>query len=228
MSVESHRVLIGACGWKHRAWIDEFYDEDLPADWQLGFYSNEFPVVYVPADHWLDVDELDEWTDDVADTFRFILEIPSDVINDPDHFATALTKAKTLGDFCLGLVFRLNQTLLDNIELFKAHLEQATTFVPVCIDKQGIAVTDEFNHLLLEKNISEVWYGDASAIEGLKRGGLALAHINADELDMNQLRQVVEGCLSVSTDNCISVLCLDGNPPSLEKMRNADIILNLL
>ncbi len=45
---------------------------------------------------------------------------------------------------------------------------------------------------------------------------------------MADLRKVIEGCLAVSNGERTSVLCIDGNPPSLELLRNADIILNLL
>ena len=228
MSVESHRVLIGACGWQHPAWLNDFYDEDLPEEWQLGFYSNEFAVVYLPANKWIDNPEIDEWKEDVADSFRFILEIPADIVNETKRFAAALKKAKELGEFCLGLVFHVNQTVMENVNTFREHLKLATEFVPVCIDKQDNELTEEFSKILQQENISEVWHGNSAAAESLKIGGLVVSHVNADELDMPELRKVMETCLSVSTENRISVLCLDGAPPSLEKLRNATIILNLL
>ena len=94
MSVESHRVLIGAYGWKHPAWNYDFYDEDLPEDWQLGFYANEFPVVYVPASDWLEQADLAEWEEEVTESFRFILDVPCEVINDVSQLTKALKKAQ--------------------------------------------------------------------------------------------------------------------------------------
>lgn len=228
MSVESHRVLMGACGWKHQAWLNDFYSDDLPEDWQLGFYSNEFSVVYVPLSDWIDEEDLSVWADEVSETFRFILEVPADILSDTQRFATALTKAKELDELCLGLIFKVNEHVTDNIQLFKQHLEQALEFVPVCVDNNSAALSSEIKNILVEKNISEVWHGDSSDIESLKRGALAVSHVNANEIEMAALRKIVEGCLSASTEKCISVLCLDGDPPSLEKLRNAEIILNLL
>lgn len=228
MSVETHRVLIGACGWKHQAWSNDFYDEDLPEEWQLGFYSNEFSVVYIPAADWVDVVDLNEWKDDVADSFRFILEIPADIVNDTDRFAVALTKAKKLGDFCLGLVFHVNQVAMENVNIFRTHVQSALNFVPVCIDKQDIEFTEEFSKFLQEKNISEIWDGKSADTESLKRGSLVVSHVFVNDLSMKELRKVVDVSLSASSEECISVLCLDGKPPSLEKLRNAEIILNLL
>lgn len=228
MSVDTHRVLMGTCGWKHQVWINDFYDEDLPEDWQLGFYSNEFPVVYVPASDWMDEPNLDEWKNEIAETFRFILEIPADVIQDPQHFSAALTKVKILGNLCLGLVFHVNQVAMQNVKILVKHLQLATSYVPVCIAKQDVSFTEEFNAVLAENNISEVWNGQSADTESLKRGSLAISHVFANDLNMKELRKVVDVALSASSENCISVLCLDGNPPSLEKLRNAETILNLL
>lgn len=240
MSVETHRVLMGACGWKHQAWLNDFYAEDLPEEWQLGFYSNEFPVVYVPAADWLDVSDtvvsnlvvadLGEWTEEVSDSFRFILEIPADILLDEQHFVAAIKKAKILGEFCLGLVFQLSQKTCRDITLFQERLNIVQSFASVCVDSHGIKLTAEFKDMLLEQNITQVWDGKSHETDSLKYGSLAITHISSDGLDIDiaGLRKVVEVSLSASSENCISVLCLDGEPPSLEMLRNADIILNLL
>lgn len=228
MSVDTHRVLMGACGWKHQAWLDDFYSEDLPEEWQLGFYSNEFSVVYVPAVDWLDAEDLTEWTEDVSDSFRFILEIPTEVLKDESRYVTELEKVKLLDEFCLGLVFLVDSTVVEDISLFQKNLELAQEIAPVCIDNCGTALTNEINDILLEQNVSEVWDGKSQKKDGLNRGSLAVSHVSGDNLNMTDLRKVIEGCLSASNEDRTSVLCIDGNPPSLELLRNADIILNLL
>jgi len=230
MSVETHRVLMGACGWKHQAWLDDFYSENLPEEWQLGFYSNEFPVVYIPANDWINTSgsDLVEWTEDVSDSFRFILEVSAEALNDESRFATELEKVKSLDAFCLGLVFQLDSKLCENITLFNKNLLLAKTIAPVCIDSGGNTLSDEINNILFENNISEVWNGISQNNDNLNRGTLAISHVSGENLDMVALRNIVEGCLAASNENRISVLCIDGNPPSLELLRNADIILNLL
>lgn len=230
MSVETYRVLMGACGWKHQAWLNDFYSEDLPEDWQLGFYSNEFPVVYVAAADWLEAADFSEWTEDITDSFRFILEIPANVLNEEQLFDAALKKAKILGEFCLGLVFQLNNDITHNIPLFEKHLDMAKMSFPICIDKSNAVLSAEFNDVLLKQGASHVWHGESEEIENLKLkpGTLAISRIACDGLDMAGLRKVIEVCLAVSDENCTSVLCLDGDPPSLEMLRNANIILDLL
>jgi hypothetical protein len=228
MSVETHRVLMGTCGWNHKAWLNNYYSEDLPEDWQLGFYSNEFPVVYMATEEWVNNEDLFEWTEDVSENFRFVLEISGDILDDEPRFINAVEKATSLNEFLLGLVFQLTPKIYNDTALFEQRLSLIQAAVPICIDAKGIALSSEFDSLLSKHNISEVWDGKSDKKESFQRGSLAISHVSGNELDMASLRRVVEHCLSVSNERSVSVLCLDGDPPSLEMLRNADIILSLL
>ena len=228
MSVETHRVLMGTCGWNHKGWLDNFYSEDLPEDWQLGFYSNEFPVVYVAAEEWVNNEDLNVWTEDVSENFRFVLEISGDILDDEQRFIAAVEKATLLNEFLLGLVFQLTPKVCNDTALFEQRLSLIQAAVPMCVDTKGMALSSEFDSLLSKHSISEVWDGKSDKKECFQHGSLAISHISGNELDMASLRRVVEHCLSVSNEESVSVLCLDGEPPSLELLRNADIILSLL
>lgn len=235
MSVESHRVLIGACGWQHSAWLDDFYDEDLPEEWRLGFYSNEFPVVYVEAADWCSVQgtvnsaiDLSEWPDEVSENFRFILELPVQVFESKQLFEHILNQARQLGEFCLGLVIQLDPDISYDEQALKNYLTLAGEVATVVINSGGVSLSSELKQLLEAEGVSELWNGESQDCEKLKRGSLAVARVSSDELEPAKLRKVVEGCLAASSEDCVSVLCFDGKPPSLEVMRNADIILNLL
>ena len=233
MSVETHRVLIGACGWKHPSWLNDFYSDDLPEDWQLGFYSNEFPVVYVPSTDWLDADDFDDWVEDVADSFRFILEIPSSVLTDNDTFSSVLTKIKSLSEHCLGVVLLLDQSTPDDAQLLNDALMQLQGLTSVCVESKELNLSAEIQSILLKQNVSATWdgqfkEGDSAESLGLMRGDLSISHVSSENLDMPTLRKVLEICLESSNEEHTSVLCIDGEPPSLEIIRNADILLNLL
>ena len=82
-------LQLGACGWRHDHWQGSFYPDDLPADWQLAYYSNVFNVVLVPASCWRPAQGYDcaGWLDDVHDDFCFYLELPPGL---DDEAATAL------------------------------------------------------------------------------------------------------------------------------------------
>jgi uncharacterized protein YecE (DUF72 family) len=44
VKLSEHVVLIGACGWQHNDWTGEFYPDDLPEEWRLGYYAHEYQV----------------------------------------------------------------------------------------------------------------------------------------------------------------------------------------
>lgn len=70
--------VIGSWGWRHPEWEkDVFYPDDLPSDWRLSYYANEFDTVVVPASYWSADGYGDEdWLDDVTDVFRFYIDWP--------------------------------------------------------------------------------------------------------------------------------------------------------
>jgi hypothetical protein len=69
----------GARGWRHATWRHAYYPQDLPDEWQLAYYSNEFSVVLVPAADWRaqSPETLGQWVEDVHEEFRFFLELPA-------------------------------------------------------------------------------------------------------------------------------------------------------
>lgn len=232
MSVETHRVVIGACGWQHAAWTNDFYEEDLPEDWQLGFYANEFSVVFIPAKDWIDTESsvLSNWTEDVVDSFRFILEVPSDTLLDEAGYNDALLKAKHFGKFCLGLVLVMNQTLCDNNDFLQTCIDKAKIVSRCCLDTRHITMTNEMVAFLKHNSITPVRYAGAAApdLEVGQATNWAVNKISSQDLTMPEVRKALETCLSYSNEDCISVLIFDGDPPSIEMMRNADTLLNLL
>ena len=74
-------IEIAAYGWQSSEW-DDFYPEDLPADWRLDYYANEFFAVVVPHGEWFvqEDDELLSWQEQVSDDFRFYWELPGDAV----------------------------------------------------------------------------------------------------------------------------------------------------
>ena len=73
----SHRLIVGARGWDHAGWRGAFYPEDLPQEWRLTYYANEFTGVLVPESVWraADPETIAIWCDDVTDGFLFFLEL---------------------------------------------------------------------------------------------------------------------------------------------------------
>ncbi len=91
-------VNVGAYGWLHPHWINRFYPEDLPADWRLGYYSNEFDTVLVPSFYWQQqsMADCEALLDAVHPGFQFFIECDNrifDMLSLPELF-DALTQLK--------------------------------------------------------------------------------------------------------------------------------------
>lgn len=69
-------ISIAARGWQGAEW-DGYYPDDLPADWRLDYYANEFFAVLVPHAAWRSAHDeaLLEWQEQVSDDFRFFYEV---------------------------------------------------------------------------------------------------------------------------------------------------------
>lgn len=70
-------ISVAALGWLGSEW-DSFYPEDLPPEWRLDYYANEFFAVVVPHAEWsvLSDETLLGWQGAVPEAFRFYWELP--------------------------------------------------------------------------------------------------------------------------------------------------------
>ena len=70
------RAIVGARGWQHPAWVSGYYPPDMPAEWRLAYYANDFTGVLIPATAWQDAPPAvwRTWHADTPPAFRFLLE----------------------------------------------------------------------------------------------------------------------------------------------------------
>ncbi|MCW9012651.1 MAG: DUF72 domain-containing protein [Gammaproteobacteria bacterium] len=107
-----NNLQVGAYGWRHERWLNNFYPDDLPPDWQLGFYANEFSAVLIPAHYWLDDDcDAEQWLNEVYEQFRFYVECPDDATAEKIKQQAAL-----LGDQMAGFLNRKTFNAVDGID----------------------------------------------------------------------------------------------------------------
>ncbi len=69
-------IEVAAYGWQGAAW-DGFYPDDMPVEWRLDYYANEFFAVVVPLCEWSQADDetVLEWLEQVSADFRFYWEV---------------------------------------------------------------------------------------------------------------------------------------------------------
>lgn len=46
------RLLLAASGWGDPAWLSAYYPDDLPADWRLDYFANDFDCAVIDAADW--------------------------------------------------------------------------------------------------------------------------------------------------------------------------------
>jgi 5,10-methylenetetrahydrofolate reductase len=59
-------------------------------------------------------------------------------------------------------------------------------------------------------------------------GSLAVTRISDTDVDPRQIRYWVETCLDAGDEECQTILLFDGDPPNIEVIKQAQIILDLL
>jgi len=117
-------IRVGACGWDHTHWLGTFYPDDLPADWRLSYYANEFSTVLLEEAQWRsNLDKLDEWADEVPEGFLFYLQSPLD--KSPE----IISIKQRLGSHFAGIVGESSNSAMiefssKNLREWKEWLEQ--------------------------------------------------------------------------------------------------------
>ena len=78
-NIVDSRLLLGWAGWPHPQWQGGYFPEDLPADWQFAYYSNDADCLLLSAAQWqaLDAGLIGDWLEDAPEHFRFYLEMPA-------------------------------------------------------------------------------------------------------------------------------------------------------
>ncbi|UCE88770.1 MAG: hypothetical protein JSW10_10650 [Pseudomonadota bacterium] len=239
MTSPQHELLIGTCGWQHAAWKGGFYPDDLPADWQLTYYSNEFRVVLVPRVYREACDDCaTQWLEDSGESLQFVCEVDVGVHGAPDMRAVlaSLTEdfawADGLGRRNAGVLCNVSRKFAQHEDDLESILKACTHNAPVCIDCGGEAPLPWQRELLERYQAGWCWHGDSDQAAPFT-GRLALTRI-AGETQPRELRAIVETCLvqgrrmREADAASVSALLIDGDPPSIETARNARVIMELL
>ncbi len=72
-------ILVGVDDWLRFANDGEFYPDDLPAEWRLGYYANEFETACISLDQTLaGICQDLQWLEDLADGFQLYFAPPTD------------------------------------------------------------------------------------------------------------------------------------------------------
>ena len=225
--MSEHVVLIGAYGWQHTDWIGEFYPEDLPDEWRLGYYGNEYPVVMVPASYLSsDVNEFEEWLEESDDSLRMIVEWPAQGAG-RQQVAAAHKALELLSSRVIAIMVPVESDVTEPD--YTIYKELAASY-PVCFD-----VNTELREQILpwlaehfaNDNYSVCWRADLNLKQDLELGSVAITRISG-EIAPKDLRVLLETIITATDPERHMALIVEGEPPSMQLLTNASIILDLL
>ena len=102
---ELAELVVGAYGWQHAAWEAAYYPDDMPEEWRLAYYANEFGCVVLPAEQWQAVDRetIEQWLSEMAEDFLLFLELPAQAGNLSAHI-------KLFAGRCAGAILQEGKT----------------------------------------------------------------------------------------------------------------------
>ncbi len=231
MSQRDYRILIGTAGWQHPEWGNEvFYPEDLPKDWYLSFYSNEFPVVLVTAQQWSDVSTteqiVDEMIEQASEGFKCVFELN---LAEQESIQTRLALLQKIENTLSGLLVQANHSLISD-EKSREQLADLSKRFNVCLDLNGEVANESLTAFCEQHAISLCWRGEQQQVLP-DNARLWLARCNSNEEDkavVQCLKRSIAEQLKLETPSREHVLIIDGSPPSIEVTRNANIMLDIM
>ncbi|MCW8905990.1 MAG: hypothetical protein OQL28_01975 [Sedimenticola sp.] len=197
-------IAVGAVGWDHPGWAEHFYPDDLPSEWRLTYYGNEFHQVLVPAGYWRQGEApWEQWREDVDPSFRFVLEAGDPARLGGSDLQRIEAAAATLREQLAGVVSW--QPLPDDrADVLRRILNQGRFLASVS------AVASEGYTLAT---------GDGVACARVESGR------TTDLRDLRGLMQELQACACGEGGRWLFV---EGAPPQIKLLRDAVILQQLL
>jgi len=202
-------IAVGAHGWQHPEWRDNYFPEDLPDDWQLDYYSHHFKVVLVPVSEWLQAgeDEIAQWVKDVKEGFHFLFALEEQPCTAGLLEQLTLIRQITTVHFA-GIVAKSPLVLTDN-----RQVEALKTLAPVYLDDTEYTGNE----------YAACWRKD-SMVENAVVG-----FISADQAtSIREIRILVEAFLAQSGQQDELYLIFEGASPSTKMMQDTDVVVQML
>ncbi len=212
-------LRVGAAGWEHPGWAEAFYPGDLPPDWRLAYYANEFPVVMIPAAQFATAGPADVavWQEAAETGMGLLCELDAE-----RPLAAQTARAGELGEGCLGLVLPVTEPG----HTF-TQLDRLGESPPVVVDFGSARPQAAIRESLAARGVGWCWHGEGPA-EGLAPGPLAVIRAPAQGLDLRRLRGWLEAGLAVQDGQRDVVMVLEGTPPPIDVLRQAQTLLELM
>ena len=206
---------LAAYGWDGPVW-SIFYPEDLPQEWRLDYYSNEFTSLVVPADDWagVSIDEAADWLAEAPEGFHFYWEIA-----DADGASRLLELASQQGESdgqLAGWVFK------SGLMLEHGLFEALSGCLPGAAYGQHPVSAVQAEQLAAQ-GITLCWQDEA--VLNCRGRGLRVLQIS-QRPDMRALRRTIEEQHAAGVERLL--LLIEPNPQTLSAIRDLQTFTTLL
>lgn len=238
MSQRDYRILIGTAGWQHPQWInDGFYPDDLPEDWYLSFYANEFPMVLVPDEQWEEAATAEQIVAEILEQatpgFKCVFEL--DLSGDgilQEKLLMRLAALEQIQEFLSGLLILADIDALES-ESFSDEFIALKNRFNLCLELKNSPTESELPNIRTfceHHSVSLCWKGEGEAIvPDASTLWVARCDSQQDKKSlMQQLKLLIGWQLKLESLLREHVLILDGAPPQIEAARNANIMLDIM
>lgn len=222
-------IIVAAYGWSFPDWCGNFYPEDLPEDWRLAYYSNEFRAVVVPASAWSgdDVLEVERWVEDTSEDFVFYLE----VVGVRTDWAKLAQTLRPLGDRLGGILLRPLDVDPD-LAMIASELEAAVAVAPIALLLPEKRQPSEVGRLLLQQLKVSLCWNVGEGTPPWTQGGFAVARVAGTmNYTPRQWRETIEQCLRCEIQDGTKrrvLLMVEQAAPDVDALRAAMMIGDML
>ncbi len=210
-------IFVGSRGVSHPTWCESFYPDDLPLEWRLSYYSNEFRALLLLQDdiNSSSSEEVIEWLDDLDDDFKLLYELKFDSFTALSSLPIELVR-RLQGVVCSVTTIQL-ELLLKQTVLLPAEMPLYLR----CLDG---ALSAEQVEQLTARGWRLCWQqnGSCSAVCApllFVDGSLSLRELRV------QLQQILASDALESDD---LVLLLEADSPSVEYLHQCQLLVDLL
>lgn len=228
-------LFVAARSWAHPSWLGSYYPDDLPDDWQLSFYSNEFRAIVIPASEWIGTDpvEIERWIDDTHEEFIFFLEVEDPLTDWHD----VNERTSCLGNQLGGFLLRPREADAD-LSILAASLASATRLAPVSLILPGqLELSQAGKDLLNEYKVECCWTvgeGEPDWTSSQIDSVLAVARVIGNKtFTAREWREIIETCIQYgaiqhNNETCRLLLIIDNENPQMNDLRTAMMIGEML
>lgn len=236
MAETNSQFLIGSHGWMHSQWESTFYPDDLPEDWQLGYYANEFSIAVIEQNAWnclqKNPDIITDWISETESGLRFVCELS--LACSEQELNAHLSVISQLGNACLGVILLANESQPAD-SLVTAILNKLPVDMPCILDLTELPDVALLQQWQQQYPLSLCWRAMPDLVKPLfnnetdvNNNAIAVIRLQSGLFTLKQLRRVIESaCNQAGADSNI-LLIVDGDPPDVELMRNVQLIYDML